>query len=370
MINGILQFIKKTILSIKLARYDILFLFSKKRSFKPVFWIARWFTVPDSSPVIERIRRFVKAENNLYLSVAVEEVSAREDIVGTDFLWTGESREEELNGSVLYKNSPAEKDKTFWLSLFREIIIKDFPQLKEQYNGLEQRLDIQNDMRLYASGLEELKVNAAALDFHPDYDIDWIRSDKNNLYLLFTQLYRLTSHLSLAEQKNLSRLFAGMLFDRGYFIAFWREVAVNPLSEVFWTDFDFIYPADEDLRRFARRYAQGKTRPNSLMEHRLIGALKLLQHYCPDIDVFEEWNVFPDKKIPFKISTSGEGLLDHLKKSGVVVDARPKIKHTTYDDVSGLLDSNRHKPKSFSGKSSILYWGPLIIAACLLLWYF
>lgn len=370
MINEILQFIKKTILSIKLARYDILFLVSDKKAFKPTLWIARWFTVSDSSPLIERIRRFVDDENNLYLTIAVEEISKRDDIVGTDFVWTEDCGEKELNGSVLYRISAEAKDKTFWLTLFREIIVKDFPQLKEQYNGFERRIDIQNDMRLYASGLEELKENASALDFRADYDIDWIRSDKNNLYVLFRQPYRLTSHLSLAEQKNLSRLFSGMLFERGCFISFWQKVAVSPMSEVFFADYDFIYTADEYLCDFARKYAQGKCRPDSFSEHLLASAIRLLKSYCSEVDIFEEWNSFPDKKIPFKISSSGEDLLNHLKKSGVIVDARPKIKHTTYDDVSDLLDSSRHKQKVFSGKSSILYWGPLLIAACFLLWYF
>lgn len=369
MINEILQFIKKTILSIKLARYDILFPFSGLRSFRSASRIARWFVVADSSPLPERICRFLKDENNIYPSLAVEEIALRPDVVGANFSWTEEREEKVLEGNVLYKTSFAEKDKAFWMRLLKDMIIKDFPVLKEQYNMFEKRLNIQSDMRFYASELERLKEVSAALDYPADYEVDWIRSDKNNLYLTFNHPCRLTSNLTLSEQKNLSGLFAGMLFEQGVFVSFWREVAVNA-SGVFFSDFDFVYSADENLRRFAQKYAQGKLSPKFLQEYRLVRAAGLLKKYCPDINVFDDWKNVRQKQNSFKIGNNTDDLLNHLTKNGVIIDMRPEVKHTSYEDVAGLLGKKQQRKKIFYGKSSILYWGPLIIAAWLLFWHF
>jgi hypothetical protein len=43
---------------------------------------------------------------------------------------------------------------------------------------------------------------------------------------------------------------------------------------------------------------------------------------------------------------------------------------TNPKDIAYLLDSKRHKKDKRFRKSSVAYWGPLLIAACLLYYYF
>lgn len=371
MINGILQFIKKTILAINLARWNLLLLVSGLKTFQLPVLLARWFVVPNEAPLEQRICGFLKAKNNLYLNALVEEIAAQPDIVGTKFLWTGEATDYSLEGSFLFKSTAFVKDENFWQSLLKELVIKDFPKLKEQYNFFERRLDVLHDMRFYGSELELLTENTADLERSCRFDVDWIRTNKEKLWLCFDQDCRYSSKLEIKAQESLSRIFAFLLFEKNKFVSFWSGVSVNASGHVSFLDFDFIYIVDDKLKNFAISYIEDGASPKSLAEYKLVRALKLLEYYCPDIKIFKQWQVYFDASSSlFTINTDTTGLLQHLKKSGIIVDDSEKIKHTEFDDVSYLLDKNRHKKDPRYRKSSILYWGPLLIVIYFLLKHF
>lgn len=371
MINEILQFIKKTILAIKLARYNLLDLVSPLKTFKKASIIARFFKHKDSSPLPERIRRFLDAENNPYLYALAEEISARSDIIGSDFFYTRPLDTQVLDGSVLFKTAAAPQDAGFWLALFKELAVVDYPKLKEQYNFFERRLDILNDMRFYASELELLSESSSELERSCLYEVDWIRSDKQKLWLCFDEDCRFTAQLDVKAQESLSRLFAFLLFEKGVFVSFWNGVSVNAKGHVGLLNFDFIYPADEHLQNFGRLYVLGAIMPQTLSELKLVRGIRLMEVFCPDIKVFKFWDKYLKADIPLRrVSTDTTGLLRHLQQSGVIVNAEIPIPHTSYEDVAYLLDNKRHKNEARYRKSSVLYWGPLVVAAYLLLKYF
>lgn len=371
MINEILQFIKKTILAIKLARYNLLELLSSLETFKKPALVARFFVVKSTMPLKQRLDCFLEDENNPYLYALIKEISARSDIVGSKFFYTEPLSPYALEGSVLFKTAAGARDEKFWLSLFRELVIRDFPELKEQYNFFSRRLDILNDMRFYASELELLSESSAELERNCLFEVDWIRSDKEKLYLCFDEDCRFTDKLDVKAQESLSRLFAYLLFEKKLFVSFWSGVSVNAAGCAGFLDFDFIYPADENLQNFAGRYIKEGAVPGTPAEYKLVRGIRLLDSFCPDIKVFKFWESYRNAGAPVRrVSTDTTGLLRHLQKSGVVVDAQTPVSHTSYDDISYLLDTGRHKKDARFRKSSILYWGPLVIAAYLLLKYF
>lgn len=371
MINEILQFIKKTILAIKLARCNLLGLVAPLKTFKRAAAAARFFTVKNTASLEERLNCFLEQIDSPYLYAALEEISARPDVVGARFFYTRPLEPFALEGSFLFKSAASSEEERFWLSLFKELVVRDFPGLREQYNFYQRRLDILRDMRFYASELEMLNENSADLERSCLYEVDWIRSDKQKLYLCFDEDCRFTGKPDVKAQESLSRLFAYLLFEKNIFVSFWSGVSVNGKGHAGFLDFDFIYPADDNLRNFARLYVLGAISPQTLPEYKLARALRLLDSFCPDIKVFKSWDGYLTTPPPLRrVSTDTTGLLKHLQKSGVVIDAEPPVPHTTYDDVSYLLDTGRHKKDPRFRKSSILYWGPLVIVAYLLLKYF
>lgn len=371
MINEILQFIKKTILSIKLARYDALFLVEGLKTFKKNIAIARPFIIKNDLPKSTRIRRFLEAEDNLYLYAAADEISARNDIIGDLLFYNNHLKPHSLRGNFLFRSTGNAKEGSFYLDLFQEIVNQDFPQLSEQYKFFKKRLDVLLDMRFYASELEIVNEKTADIARGCAFDIDWIRTDKNNLYLCFDEDCFFTDHLEIPAQESLSRLFAYMLFEESIFISSWQGVSASTKGKVSFLDFDYVYPADESLKIFAQKILVGSVKPQNAIEFKLQRALRLLDHYCPDIRTFKLWehylNVVPNSDQKFSHS---ETLLRQLQKNGVVLHNPTKIDLPAAQDMAYLLDAHRHKNDPRFNKSRFVYWGPLLVLIYVLFRYF
>lgn len=371
MINEILQFIKKTILSIKLAHHDALFLVEGLKTFKKNIALAKPFVHKSSLSEPERIRRFLEAENNFYLYAAADEISARSDITGDPLFYNNHYKLHNLRGNFLFRNINNAKDGDFYRALFQEIVDKDFPQLAEQHKFFKKRLDVLLDMRFYASELEIVNEKTAEMARGCSFDVDWIRTNKNNLYLCFDEDCQFTDHLEIPAQESLSKLFAYMLFEESIFISSWQGVATNSKGKISFLDFDYVYQADESLKKFAQEVLAGTVKPQNAIEFKLQRALRLLDHYCPDLRTFKIWEhylnspPYSDKKL-----TPPETLLKQLQQNGVVLHNSPQIGLPEAKEMSYLLDSRRHKNDPRFSKSRFVYWGPLLVLIYVLFKYF
>lgn len=371
MINGILQFIKKTILAIKLARCNAYFVIVPLKSFARQRWIARWFIKKNDAKPLDNLRAFLMRENNLFLNAATDEILARSDIVGKNNFYLYYSDPRIMRNEALFKTTDNAVDKSFYLKLFAEIVRKDYPQLQEQYNFFLRRIDILSDMRFYASELEELTKAAMGFEGQNFFEVDWIRSNKEKLYMLFDQDCNLTNKLPKKTQQDLVQLFGYLLFEKNWFISSWQGIGVTSSGHAALLDFDFLYPVSDEFKTFAKAWYKEPQTPKNGYEYKLARALKLLQLYCPDVKVADLWENYlnrPDSA--YKAPQPPAQLLHNLQQHGVVVKSAPEIAFEKPEDLAYLLDSRRHKNDPRYRKSTVWYWGPLLIAIYVLYHYF
>lgn len=371
MINGILQFIKKTILAIKLARFNVLCIVSGLKSFKSQLLIARWFVKKNDRTFSENFLSFLQSENNLFLNAAVDEITARSDITGKDCFYFYYAEPRILRRETLFKTTENARKKSFWLKLFAEIVRRDYPQLKEQYNFFLRRLDILQDMRFYASEVEELEKAGMGFAAPNAFEIDWIRTSKDKLYMLFEQECSLTDKLHRKSQEDLVNLFGYLFFEKNWFISSWQGAVVLPDGRVALPDFDFLYPVTDEFKSFAKSWFKEQTAPKNDFEFKLVRAFRLLQSYCPEVDIASSWqNFLQAPASTYKAAPAQTQLLHDLQRHGVVVKTDTDIVFDKAEDLSYLLDSRRHKNDPRFRKSTVWYWGPLLIAVYFLYYYF
>lgn len=371
MINGILQFIKKTILAIKLARHNALFVIVPLKTFRSQKWLARLLVKKNDLGQLDNLRAFLEAENNLFLNAAADEILARSDIVGKNNFYLYYSQPRILRNEALLKNTDNALDKNFYLKLFAEIVRKDYPVLREQYNFFLRRLDILLDMRFYASELEELTKAAQGFGGQNFFEVDWIRSNKQKLYLLLDEECNITNKLPKATQEDFVRLFGYLLFEKNWFVSSWQGIAVTVTGNAALLDFDFLYPVNDDFKTFAKAWFKEPQVPANAFEYKLSRALKVLQLYCPEVEVAKIWQEYlsqPDST--YKSPQQPTQLLHNLEQHGVVIKSAPDINFEKPQDLAYLLDSHRHKNDPRFRKSTVWYWGPLLIAIYVLFHYF
>lgn len=371
MINGILQFIKKTILAIKLARYNALFVVMPLKSFAPQRWIARLFIKRNNSNPLDNLRSFIETENNLYLNAAVDEILARSDIVGKNNFYLYYTEPRLMRNEALFKTTANAEDRRFYLKIFAEIVRKDYPFLQEQYNFFLRRLDILQDMRFYASEIEELSKAAMGFSGQNFFEVDWIRTNKEKLYMLFEKDCQLTDKLPVAAQKDFVQLFGYLLFEKNWFISSWQGIAITDSGSTALLDFDFLYPINDDLKAFVRAFFKEPQTPKNNIEYKLARALKVLQLYSPNVEIASLWKSYlREPESVYKAPQTPSQLLHHLEQHGVVIKSAPELNFEKPQDLAYLLDSQRHKNDPRFRKSTVWYWGPLLIAIYVLFRYF
>lgn len=371
MINEILQFIKKTILSIKLARGDMLFLVEGLKPFRSALLQARPWKRKSPLPPLVRIRRFLDKEQSVFLDIAAEEISARSDVVRGCLLTRDCEEDRLLSGHEPFCVAAGWQGKdVFYQRLWAEAAAVD-SRLSLEKTVYGKRLDNRSDMRFYASELEILNQKISGSPYGCPFDIDWIRTGKRELFLNFGVKCRFTSALSKKEQESLAAVWGYMFFEGAAFISFWRGVLADVKGRVAFPDFDCVCNADWALKNFAAEYIRGRVLPRRKIEFRLERALKLLRHYCPDINPFDFWKNYLDTLLPKEIGVGGQkSLLANLSRNGVVTPPAKKLRFPAAADLVYLLDSRRHKNDPRFRKSGVLYWGPLLLVIYLLFKYF
>ncbi len=362
MINRFLQFLKKQQLAVKLAKSDLLFLIEGLQSFKLELPLAKLFYQKQKASKLKRISHFLENENNPLLYALVKELSVLDD----KLFYLPLSKRIPLNECILFKTTKGIKDANFYVALYTQLVNDDFLELK----GDIRHLYINFDMRLYAADLENLNDLLNEDDHCCQMEVDWIKTSKENLYLCFDKKCQFTQKLNLKAQENLSRLFAFMFLEKSVFVSYWNGIMLSPKNEVGFLDFDSVYKADSTLLRYALSYIKQKTPAKNLLELKLQRALELLRHYCPDIDCFAFWNSQIITSHETKEDKVNSEKLDKLKDNGFNFGTQQKVADINPKDFEYLLDINRHRKDPQFRKSSIYYWGPLLVLIYVLFKYF
>lgn len=360
--NQFLQFIKKQKLAIRLAKFDSLFAIENLSAFRKTLPLAKLFRCQSEQNPIRRLQRFLDSENNPLLNAVYEELTSRTDILPA-VAYLQPVADITLVGDVLARTIGDLGDVEFYLNLFAEIINSDYPELAEQLELFQKRLDAITDMRFYASELEMLCAEVAAFERGCPFEIDWIKSNKEKLYLYFEKSYEYSVHLPLSAQESLSRLFGYLIFEKAIFISSWNGVGYNRNGQVCLLDFDYLYPVSPSLRQYAIDYLTKGREPILVKEFKMRRALQLLEEYCPNLKVFKFWKAYFSQEIRQYASEAGADrqFVKNLEANGLGFCAHSQIMVTDPEEISYLLDSHRHKEDSQYKKSSIFYWGPLAL---------
>lgn len=354
--SRILQFIKKLQLAIRLAKADSLFVVQDLRSFAWQLPIAQKFVKKINLPPAQRLLTFLQIENDPILYILADEVMIRRDSI---FNLRPEV-EEMLPSKSIIQTSINLQDAQFYLNLVAEIISSDFPKLAEQYTSFKTRIDLLSDMRIHGSALEQL---------NPLVEIDWYATTKNQLCLLLPQGSVYTTTLSAEVQSELVHTLAEKFYRDSLFISSFYGVIKKPDNQILLSNFDALYAVDVTLRNYANDYLQKRALPNTLAEYKLRHLFLLLDAYCSDINWRELWSEHisnPNEEIVQLPSNT----LPLLRQQGLdlinsqsLVEANPKA-------LAYLLDISRHFKDSRFKKSSIFYFGPLIVVIYILIRYF
>ena len=365
MINGFLQFLKKQKLAIRLAEEDLLFLLEPLHTFQATLPVARWFVRHSSvSPQI-RIETFLsRSGNSLPPSFAVKIALNYEKQPPCYPV-------RHLSESVSLKQPLSATKRNEYRFLLTELVEKDWPMLS--LDDLFQTLDWNLDMRLWAAELEHLGHEAAEYQGFLKFDIDWLNTTQQQLSFLPPEPLTYASELSEKAQSNLSEIFFRLFFKKKLLIYDWPAVICNAEGQISWLDFSCEEYSDEKLQRFAWDYLHEHRFPQTPEEHHVKRALNLLKIYCPKIDLSilaEEINsvLLPEYKITDK--KWEEQTLSDLKRLGVNSEINKNYEETDPQSVLYLLDSKRHPKASGHQKVSFYYWGPLILAAGILYYFF
>lgn len=362
MINRFLQFLKKQQLAVKLAQNDLLFLVENLQSFKLELPLAKLFYQKQKISKLKRISNFLESEDNPLLYTLTKELS----VLDNKLFYLPKLKKTALNECLLFKTTQGIKDANFYIQLFVELVNKDFPILDGEINHLYTNFD----MRLYAADLESLNGILNEDEHCCQMEIDWIKTSKENLYLCFDKKCQFTQKLNPLAQENLSHQFAFMLLEKSVFISYWNGVMLSPNNEVGFLDFDAIYTADSELLKYALSYIKQKTPAKTLLEFKLQRALSLLEYYCPDIDCFASWRSIAITNHEYKTGESNSDILEKMRNNGFDFGASPQITDTNPKDFEYLLDVGRHRKDPQFRKSSIYYWGPLLVLIYILFKYF
>lgn len=269
-----LQFIKKFNFGRLLARFDSLFIIQGVKGFELAGWLSRPLVRRSSASPEEKIAALLKEEQNPALEVIYREFT------GAFQQWMDKlpfPEEREVLGNVCLKSSAGFRDAGFLWDVCRRAAPR-YPHLPEGLPYLKKRLDLNGDMRLYASELELLQEHAASFPGSFSFDIDWIKTDRENLMVNLINSVVLTAAPSRQAAANLLSLWFGLFYEKHIFPADLEGVWVNRRQEVCPAAFDGLYPVDSSLQDFLWQHLKQGRQPKNYLEHKLVLALNRLRH--------------------------------------------------------------------------------------------
>lgn len=368
MIKKILQFIKKQKLCNRLAAKDCLFLVENLKTFKHHINVAKLFFKPNKLSNQDKIKDFLFSENSAILSAFAQDFSARTDVFGDKLFVFRDIQEQTIKGDFLIRSITEPKDTEFYLDIFLELVKNDYPALWTQYLFFKKRLDMLLDMRIYGSELESLCDRVSNIEHGCDFSINWHKTSKDNLYIDFIDECRLSNNLSPLEQENFAQFFAYGLFEKSIFISEWNYLAINHFNQVFFLDFDYIYSANESLKKYAQKYITNHVEPSTLEELKLHRAFMLLEKYCHQIDIYKDFKpyleqTFKSPNIPDRTSF----LLKFLAEQDMAIGLSDTESSLNPAEFAYLVKpQNKLEQKKHRRKSLFYLFGLLILILVLL----
>ena len=370
--KAIVQFIKKYNLARELARAGLLPLISGLRGFRLCSRIAA--RAVHKSPLSEAraLTDWLSRQNSPYLQALVDELTARPDLTGRDYLYIPPQPGFTIAGPVCFKTAGTLKDRSFWRQIFEELAARDFPGLSAQRPVFNKRLDSLSDLRFYGSDVETLIDETAGCEEACPYQVDWARTSAGELWLHFPETAISSRRLSPAVQASLLKLVLYLLLERQLFVSSFRGVLCDETGRVNLLDFDYIYPFDSQLLGFLKAFLRQTAGPQTHLQHKLVRLLRLLERYCPDYNVLGEFAAALDQfEFPSPADSPGQtDMLALYARIGHPAHAGPKPAPSNPAALAYLLDKNRFKKDPAFRKSSPWYYIPLLIAVYLLLKYF
>ncbi len=358
MIKDFLQFIKKTLLAVKLSRQGLFTLLSQTQTFKNNLLLAKISAKPQAEP-----DSFLAQCRNPHFLCLVQELLSAASLCGFASCFLPCVEDKIYQDKVKISLPENDFDWPFYSRLLQELCRKDFAKAKGLYKAWQNAADLSADMRLYGALLEEVNQSAAPL-----YTIDWVASSKQTLVLNFIQPAKLTDKLSVPAQKNLALRFAELFFVEKMLVEAWNGVLCTQDNQIGFINILSAQKLELTDINFAVDFWQKNKKPQTLVQSKIVYAFGLLRFYCPDINLAEVLDSF--LRPHFLPKSKGEqNLLKNLHKHGMVYMPPVDIKFTSPKSLTYLLDSHRHKKDSRFKKSSALYV-LLLLLAYLLLRYF
>lgn len=357
MIKDFLQFIKKTILVAKLSQYGLFAPLSKLQTFRYSKILAQFFA--ERTPDLDSFWR--QYQNSSVLPM-VQELLTAASVCGFPLYFLPCLDKKEYQNQVEISLDSDEDDILFYQNLFKELCVKDFRKAQGLYETWRKTQTKQNDMRLYASMLEEINKN------NPIYDIDWIHTSKQKLVLNFKQKAILTDKLSKEAQKNLALHFAELFFVEKILLEAWQGVLCTAEEKIGFLPILNIQKLELSDINFAIEYMQKNKSAQTLLQSKIIYAFSMLKFYCSDIDLISILDSFLHPH-SLRNGKNDKNLFSNLNKHGMVYISKPEIKFQSAKNLAYLLDSNRHKQDNRYKKSSSLYIIFLLLAYLLLRYF-
>lgn len=368
MTNRLRKFFQKQLIAISLARFDLLFIIADLSTFRLNIKPASFFVKPTELSIPQRVQKFLQNHSNQSLALLVDELSA-DALYKTDQLFYQRHNDRDFVLEAPFMQAPNYHHQKPILSLYQEVIIKDFPLFADQPMFFKNRLDTMSDMRLYAADLQILLDNTTDSRFVFPIQVDWIKTGKRELFLDSPTNFILTQNLSPTAQENLCRLFFYLLFEKSSFISTWDSIAVDSADRVNFLNFDALYSASPKLKKFA---LDSHSPVATLSQLKLYRAMRLLKDYCQDVDVAticSEYQNFPLEKA-YMVTDERKDFLHLLQQNGFNYGFGKALPDQPPEQSFKFPHLSEKKPDSQSLKSSIYYWGPIVLVALILFLFY
>ncbi len=359
MINGFLQFLKKQKLAIQLAKEDMLFLLYPLEMFQATLPLSRFFIKKSAQSPAQRVERYIAAHHDTLLSLYATTLALSYNVQPPRHTAAT------LKGDMEIKHALSPQDYSLGEELLPELVSSN-PKLDETY--LLDTLTLNSDMRLYGAELSEVQNFASECGGNLSLPIDWQHTSSDKLFVVFAEETTDSMNLPQPAQQNLAKIFFHLLYHRAYLVLDWQSILYNHHNEILWRDFSVIRNLTKEQLKYALQYALNNLLPKNADEYNIKRALDLLRFYCPQVNLAE------------LSKQMGASLLADFKTHDEEWSKKnaPHLKTLNAGDghARTLLPNqnlyNRLKSKPLPthlGKSSLYYWGPLILAA-FLLYYF
>lgn len=365
MINEFLQFLKKQKLANHFARHDLLFLLRPLQTFRANLPLASLLRRPSARPPVRRVIDYLQKNPQSMAAVLAVRLALNYKTCPPRL------PERILRGGEIFKTALTAKDRRSREKLLAELAARDWPDF--DFGDLQKNLDLNLDMRLLAAELERLSGAAAEYPGCLKFAVNWPETSQERLVLDFSAPTEYTMCLKEKAQQNLAEIFFRLFYWKSLLVLDWPAIACDAEGKVAWLDFSLLKDVDSSLRARALDYLHRRSIPRTPAEHDLKRALDLLTVYCPQVDLTamaEEISCCPLPEFTTDDLRRGAQTLKRLQQLGMSAGHIDSPAETSPQEIAYLLDSKRRLRESSFRKASFYYWGPLLLAAYALYYYF